>query len=373
MTLVRPWLAITVCGRQPAWPPDAPQALSAERVAAAQQEGVVALVDGQLRQAQQDKGNSACVTVPEALCQAFAMAAREEVFVSMVQEAESRRLLALMIEAGIAGLLLKGSALAYWAYPEPHLRACSDVDLLLPCREAAEELASRLCAAGYERSDTSGELVAYELMCRRRISGELQLEVDIHWRLANSPLFSDAFTFDELMAGSIALPRLAPSARGLGPVHALLHACVHRALNLSIGVDDKLKWLYDLIVLMDVFTPADWQRMLRLSIDKTLAGVVLAGLEAAAVTFQRELPADVVAALRQAAVAEPLDATRLSDWRYMQRKTCEALPGIGLRLRWLWQRVFPSRDYLEYLYGPHPSYAALMVARIKRVVQRVRG
>ena len=140
--------------------------------------------------------------------------------------------------------------------------------------------------------------MAYELLCTRAVTPDWRVEVDIHWRLTNSPLFSDAFTFDELMADAIPLPRLAPNARGLGPVHALLHACMHRALNLSIGVDDKLKWLYDLIVLMDVFTPADWDRMVRLAIDKKLAGVVLAGLEAAAATFQRELPADVVAALR---------------------------------------------------------------------------
>lgn len=332
----------------------------------------MALVDAQLRQAQKDISNPVCVTVPEELCQAFASAAREEVFVSMMQEGESRRLLALMTDAGISGLLLKGSALAYWAYPSPHLRACSDVDLLLPSRKAAEELASRLCAAGYERSDTSGELVAYELMCRRQISDELQLEVDVHWRLANSPLFADAFTFDELMAESIALPRLGPEARGLGLVHACIHACVHRALNLSIGVDDKLKWLYDLEVFMALFTPADWQRTVDLSIKKGLAGVVLNALEAAATTFGRQLPEDVSHALKRAEKAEPLDAQNLSDWNYMQRKTFEALPTLSLRLRWLWQRVFPSRDYLTYLYGEQPSYAALMVERCRRAMRRVR-
>ena len=318
VTQIRSWLADIVCGRQPAWPLDVPQASSAELVAAAQHEGVVALVDRQLMQGQKDKNNPAWVTVPEELCQAFAMAARDEVFVSMMQEVESRRLLALMSDAGISGLLLKGSAVAYWAYTAPHLRACSDVDLLLPSRQAAEALASRLCAAGagYERSNTSGELVAYELMCRRQISDALKLEVDIHWRLANSPLFADAFTFDELMAESIALPRLGPDARGLGLVHACIHACVHRALNLSIGVDDKLKWLYDLEVFMALFTPADWQRTVDLSVRKGLAGVVLNALQAAATTFGRQLPEDANSALQRAGKVEPLDAQSLSNWQY---------------------------------------------------------
>ncbi|MDO9604897.1 hypothetical protein [Hydrogenophaga sp.] len=124
-------------------------------------------------------------------------------------------------------------------------------------------------------------------------------------------------------------------------------------------------------MLTDAFSPADWQRMQQLATDKQLAGVVLSGLEAAATTFGRTLPADAVAALRHAAAAEPLDATRVADWRYMQRQTFAALPGLGLRLRWLWQRLFPSRDYLTYLYGEQTSYAGLMWQRFKRVLQRL--
>ena len=339
----------------------------------AQGEGVVALVEARLHGRADGRG-AVAQEVPDSLRVAFQDAARESTLLSMLLEAEARRVLGAMAAADLPGLLLKGSALAHWAYPQPHLRTCGDVDLLLPSRAAAEQLAAQLTAAGYERAQTSGELVAYELLCTRAVTPDWRVEVDIHWRLANSPLFSDAFTFDELIADAIALPRLAPNARGLGPVHALLHACMHRALNLSIGVDDKLKWLYDLIVLMDVFTPADWQRMLRLAVDKKLAGVVLAGLQAAASTFQRELPADIVASLTKAAGKEPLDATRLSDWGYMQRKTFEALPTLGLRLRWLWQRLWPSRDYMAYLYGrPDLGYWGLIGIRVRTALRRLLG
>ena len=360
------WLADVLSGRPRGHPPESLHP-SAELIAEARHQGVVALVGSGL---QQDAANPSLSSVG----QAFAGAAREDALTSMLLEAEARRVLGAMAAADLPGLLLKGSALAHWAYPQPHLRACGDVDLLLPSREAAETLSAKLTASGYERATTSGELVAYELLCTRAVTPDWRVEVDIHWRLANSPLFSDAFTFEELMAESIPLPRLSPNARGLGPVHALLHACMHRALNLSIGVDDKLKWLYDLIVLMDVFTPADWDRMVRLAIDKKLAGVVLAGLEAAAATFQRDLSAASVAALGQVAAAEPLDATRLSDWGYMQRKTYEALPGMGLRLRWLWQRLWPSRDYMAYLYGrPDLGYAGLIGIRVRTAVRRFLG
>ena len=373
VTAGRVWLADVLSGQQSV-PFSGSAPPTAELIAEARSQDVVALVSRRLQQAQQrDFANPANLS-HSVIAQAFAAVARDDALTSMLLEAESRRVLGLMEDAGISGLLLKGSALAHWAYSQPHLRACGDVDFLLESREAAEQLSVRLTTSGYDRAETSGELVAYELLCTRAVTSDWRLEIDIHWRLCNSPLFSDAFTFDELMADSIPLPRLAPNARGLGPVHALLHACVHRALNLSIGVDDKLKWLYDLIVLMDVFTPADWQRVMHISIDKRLAGVVLSGLETAATTFQHELPADILATLKQAAAFEPLDAQRLSDWHYMQRKTFEALPTMSLRLRWLWQRVFPSRDYLSYLYGSeHQSYAALMAERFRRAMRRVRN
>ena len=369
-TRARAWLATVICGRQPAWSFSATLP-SAELVADAQREGIVALVSWHLQQAARESAVSQpkrVLAFSSKVIKAFTTAAREEALMSMVIEGQSRRVLALMAEACIPSLLLKGSALAYWAYPQPHLRACGDVDLLLPSREAAEQLSARLTASGYERSETSGELVAYELLCRRPVFNDWQIEIDIHWRLANSPLFADVFTFDELMADSVALPNLAPNARGLGVVHALMHACVHRALNLSIGVGDKLKWQYDLELVRANFTPADWRRLVDLSIKKGLAGVVLDAIENAAQTFETKLPQEWIMALTSAESAETLDARRLSDWHYMQHMTFKSLPTAILKLRWLWQRLFPSLDYLRYLYGTqHTSYCYLILLRSRQV------
>ena len=369
----RAWLAAVICGGQPVWSFGATLPLG-ELVAVAKREGIVALLSRHLQQAAREfavtqvEGTQA---IPPEVIKAFSTAAREEALVSMVIEGQSRRVLGLMAEAGIPGLLLKGSALAYWAYPQPHLRACSDVDLLLSSRKAAEQLSDQLMASGFERAETSGELVAYELLCRSPVSGDWQIEIDIHWRLANSPLFANAFTFDELMADSVALPNLAPNARGLGPVHALMHACVHRALNLSIAVGDKLKWQYDLELVRANFTPADWRRLVDLSVKKGLAGVVLSAMENAAKTFESQLPQEWTTALASAEPAEILDARRLSDWRYMQHMTFKSLPTASLKLRWVWQRLFPSLDYLRCLYGSqHESYCYLIFLRIQRVFRR---
>lgn len=338
----------------------------------AEEHGVLALADRQLARLLQARSPQVPDQVFSALqevARQLAHAAREEALVSMQLEAETRRVLQTLSQAGTTGLLLKGSALAYWAYEQPHLRRCSDVDLLLPSREAAERLAEDLSLAGYIRSAIVSEPVAYELTCRRRLPTGWEVEIDIHWRLNNSALFADLFDFDELMQHAIALPRLDAQARALGPAHALVHACTHRALNLATGWDDHLKWLYDLIVLVDSFSEDDWKQLIEVARRKQLAGVVLSGLEAAADTFRYNVPANAVDDLRQAADDEPLDRTRLTDWRYIQWQTFLALRGH--RARWLWQRAFPSRARLTNIYGEQPHYGALMWLRLKRAVLRL--
>jgi hypothetical protein len=199
-----------------------------------------------------------------------------------------------------------------------------------------------------------------------QITPDWAVEVDIHWRLSNSALHADRFSFDELMAASVAIPSLGPNARGLGPVHATLHAAMHRASNIEIGVGDRLKWLYDFVVLEKHLGPDEWSQLVVLARERQLAGVTLSALEATSAMFGTVFPEGVLAALREAAQGEPLDASRLDDWAYMQAQTMRALPGWGAKLRWLWQRVFPSRDYMTYLYGDRGGYAALMWERVKR-------
>jgi hypothetical protein len=293
----------------------------------------------------------------------------------MVLERELHLLLAVMAGAGLPGLLLKGQAIAQWAYPDPSLRASGDIDVLVASREAADRLASRLCESGYELSQPSGDLVALEMMLRREVVPGVWVEIDLHCRVINSPLFAERFTFDELMAESIALPRLSANARGLGPAHAFIHACMHRAATLGVGVDDRLKWLYDIPAFAKCFTATDWQRLQHLAVDRGLAGVCLNMIEAAQATFGAEfvaVPVDLTDALRDAAQHESLDVTRLRDWRYMQMQAFLAQPTLRLRARYFWQRLWPSRDYMGYLYGrPDLGYWGLIGIRVRTLVRRL--
>jgi len=342
----------------------------------AEREGVVALVYARLLLADETAGSRRDKS-RELVVRSFKAAALQGVLSSMLIESETRHLLSVMDQAAIPGLLLKGQAIAQWAYPDPSLRASGDIDVLVATRDAADQLAHRLCESGYELFQPSGDLVALEMMLRREVAPGVWVEIDLHCRVINSPLFSERFTFDELMAESIALPRLGANARGLGPAHAFIHACMHWAATLAVGAEIRLKWLYDIPAFAKVFTKTDWQHLQQLAVERGLAGVCLGMIEAAQATFGADfvaVPADLTTALREAARHESLDVTRLRDWRYMQLQAFLAQPTARLRARYLWQRLWPSRDYMAYLYGrPDLGYWGLIGIRIKTAFRRFLG
>ncbi|WP_413894184.1 nucleotidyltransferase family protein [Candidatus Skiveiella danica] len=342
----------------------------------AEREGVVALVYARLLLADETAGSRRDKS-RELVVRSFKAAALQGVLSSMLIESETRHLLSVMDQAAIPGLLLKGQAIAQWAYPDPSLRASGDIDVLVATRDAADQLAHRLCESGYELFQPSGDLVALEMMLRREVAPGVWVEIDLHCRVINSPLFSERFTFDELMAESIALPRLGANARGLGPAHAFIHACMHWAATLAVGAEIRLKWLYDIPAFAKVFTKTDWQHLQQLAVERGLAGVCLGMIEAAQATFGADfvaVPADLTTALREAARHESLDVTRLRDWRYMQLQAFLAQPTARLRARYLWQRLWPSRDYMAYLYGRQDlGYWGLIGIRIKTAFRRFLG
>ncbi len=330
-------------------------------LSAARAEGVLALLGQCL---------SGMHKAPAGLLAALASAGRSLAASSLLLESESRKALAALPD-GQPVLLLKGSALAYWLYPQPYLRECSDIDLLLPTRMRAEQAAGHLSALGYAMHHQPDDL-AHELLCRRELGNGMQVDLDVHWRLANAPMFAGLFSFEELHAASIALPKLGPTARGLSPVHAFIHACLHRAINVYTGIGDRLKWLYDLHLMAGRFSAQDWQALQELCAARGVSGVCAEAIEATAAEFGATVPAPVVEGLNAARVHDRLDARRLGDWRYMQRRNLAALPDWRTRLRWLRQSLSPPTGYLQELYGPEHGRIGLLMERGKRAWQRLR-
>lgn len=342
---VRVWLATLLRGAEPGAMPDESVLLATARA-----EGVLALCHHQLRR------SPAWAQAPESLRVALTRHAGQAVAVEMMRAVELREALEALARQELPVLLLKGAALAYTLYPEPHLRSRCDTDLLLPSRDEAERAWRVLQTLGYQRPGAvRGDLISHELCCYKAGHGGLSHALDVHWRWSNAALFAERLTFAELAAADVPVPALGPRARSLGPAHALLLACVHRFVSLGGGIADRLIWLYDLHLLVQRFTEEHWQPFVTLAEERALCGPCLDGLGSAQQWFATVLPDEVLSRLRAGADREGFDPRQFRPrWRY-EWQTFRALPSTALRLRWLGQHLFPATGYIHSQYDVrHP-------------------
>lgn len=358
---LRGWIAAALRSGRP--PPLDASVTAGMLVEAAVHEGVAALLDARLRA---EGGEGA---LPQAHREALHACTRALAARWLLRVTALRRIEAAFAAAGMRVLLLKGSALALWLYPQPYLRMGGDVDLLLE-REVPLAQAIRVLAPLGFTSDTVPAGFDYEVMLRG-IGAEGQcVELDVHARLVGAPAYAERLAFDDLWRDGQALDGLGPALRALSPVHALTHACLNRALDMELREPDSLKLLYDLRLLAARFSPEAWDELCTLTAAKGVAGICLRSLDDAARFVGAAVPPEVRARLQARADAEPLDYRRLDDWRYMQRQNLRALPNLGARLRWLRQRLLPGASQLRHLYGDLPIWR-LWLKRLQRGVGRV--
>ncbi len=365
---IRQWLAKAITGNRPGWPFSDSQDLNA-LLADARQEGVCALLHEQIA-----LDGAWAEQMPQYFREAIAAHARDKALQSLLLEHECRRLLAILHQANLPVLLLKGSALAYWVYKMPYTRERSDIDLLFRNKADADAAVKLLADLKFDWQESAlpGDLVGFETTCRRTAEHGAPLEVDVHWRLSNVPMFAFRFTFDELMQDAIVLETLAPNALGLAAIPAFLHASMHRVQNISDGAGNHLKWLFDLEELGKNFTKNDWRRLGDIAIEKKLAGVCLSGIHAAAEYFGEQAPVALIERLKMAEKNESMDVRRMHRWFYIQRMNFMAYPSMVQRLRWLRQRLFPGASYMRAYYGKERGFAGLLIARLRGLLGRLK-
>jgi hypothetical protein len=334
-------------------------------LAAANREGVLPLLQWRLRNA------AAWPQLPAALREALTLGTRNAAAQTLYRESELRRIAKILERRGIKTLLLKGNALGQWLYPKSYLRVSGDIDLLLESRASAEHSAAAFSELGYSLQ-FSPAASNFEMTSRLIVDGVCRSELDLHCRLLNSAAYADIFPFDELWAAAIPLPAIGSGLMALCPQHALAHACLNRALDMQSGVSDRLKLLYDIHLLVERMEADAWQQFLTMVGAKRISGICLRSIADTVTALDSPIPTKVMETLHQQASAEPIDWRRMDDWRYMQWHNLKALPSIAARLRWLWERVFPTRSHLRELHG-EGNWPTLMLKRFGRGLGRLRN
>jgi hypothetical protein len=277
--------------------------------------------------------------VPQLRNEAIRAAAQES-----LRAADLAEMLGALAARGIEALVMKGTALAYDLYPAPELRPRGDTDLLVG-RDDLEHVRSVMRELGFDELPTSGDEHGLRQAVFSRERGEVY---DVHWSATNVPVFDAALPFDDLNVRAIALPALGPRAHGLGPVDALLLACIHRIAHHHDS--DRLIWLADIALLRERMSPDEHQTFWFRASDARVVAVCSRSIEAADAWFAGErhdlaqdwLSREELARDEPSRVFLDRDITHAG----VMAATMRALPWRA-RFERIWQLAFPPAEFIR--------------------------
>ena len=201
------------------------------------------------------------------------------------------RLLRLLGQAGIRAVPLKGPALAESLYGDTSLRACSDLDVLVPS-DAVRAVFELLLAEGYAQEDRcSVQPSDVDFLVRSAMEygfsppvGAFPCLLELHWDIAWR-WRADTAMLDDLWASARPHRYWGTDAWALSPEWELLYLAVHAARHRWQG----LKWLVDIHELC-ARAKLDWNTLTDTARRFGLERVLSLGLSAGERLFGTALP-----------------------------------------------------------------------------------
>ncbi|HYR27744.1 MAG TPA: nucleotidyltransferase family protein, partial [Thermoanaerobaculia bacterium] len=181
---------------------------------------------------------------------------------------------------------------------------------------------------------------------------------DVHWAVANTPVFAGALPFDELLARSVALPAISEHARGLSHVDALLLACIHRVAHHHDS--ERLIWLCDIALLRDRMSEEEHRAFWRLAVERRIVGICVRSVELAGDWMSRPNRYPPEDYLTPVEVARDEPSRTFMNRRITRGRVLAAnLRALPWRSRaWrLWQLAFPPRRFMERSFGTRSRLA----------------
>jgi hypothetical protein len=275
-------------------------------------------------------------------------------------------LLGALERADVAPLVLKGAALSHRIYEQPWLRPHADIDLLIQ-RDARERCEQVLIGEGWSRDpESNAELASTQRHYSKTPAAGRTAYLDLHWKVANSPVFADALTYAELSARAVPVDALGPAARTPCDADALFLACIHIAAHHA--EEPRLVWLIDVRCLAERLTPSGQEQFLVLTEQRAMRTICRHVLGLAADCFESARVTALAGRLAVDGVSEPSSRLLLPLSRAGRvRADLAALPSWRDRTRLIAEHLFPSFGYLQTRYPRCPK-ALLPVAALHRIV-----
>jgi hypothetical protein len=286
---------------------------------------------------------------PAAVRDELARYAREETARELLRREEIAGVIATLAEVGVRAVVLKGAALAYTVYDNPVERPRLDTDLFVDARDVAAVRAA-LERRGYAAPPYCADLFSQLEMTMTDRFGLVHV-IDVHWRISTQAVFADVLAFDEVASRCVPLPSLGAAAVALCRVDALLLACIHPVMHHQN--EQRLHWIYDIHLLAEQMTEAEFEEFARLARAKHMAAVCAHGVRLAQTAFSARLPSGILASLDRGAAAEPSAEYLASErrWHHETLASLRALPRFADRARLVREVLLPSPQYMLGAYG----------------------
>ena len=273
----------------------------------------------------------------------------------------------------IRPILLKGTALAYVLYDEPHMRPRCDTDLLVR-REDVDRVRLAMSKLSYiAPTYCDGELLFCQFALEKTDDFGVDHAFDFHWKISTQPIFVNVMAYHEVADCARPVPALGPHARSAGPVHALLLACIHPVMH-HRNVQ-RLIWIYDLHLLASRLSESELGRFLELAVETGVASICARQLIVARARFGTPIPDDAIARLAACRNVEPSSAylRPARRWRHEMVSSIRGLQRWTDRLRLLREVLLPSRDYMMRAYRLPPVAVNSILLPILYAHRLVRG
>lgn len=334
------------------------------------QEGIAPLLFWRLRQS----GLLARVpkALAESLCRKYYLTGATAAFCT----SQLHDLLPRCQEAGLPIIILKGAVLAELYYPNPALRAMSDIDILVK----AEDLATLdiiFSQAGY-RTDIShaktqkNEQKTYLTTRTYRRQDREGLPFHVHTHLLNSTIpndyFLDNFPIAQIWHAARRVRIANSEALVLSSHHQILHLAEH-SLRVTHSLT-KLQYLYDINrVIHNQTSEIDWQTLCEEAQEWRMESFLYYPLTLACQWLKAPVPPSVLTRLQPVpGVMERLFAALLT--KNIRRPGLSYLlhlsrqPSFMAQMTFLTRTVFPPRQVLARRSGiPLDEVGALVYLR----------
>jgi hypothetical protein len=205
--------------------------------------------------------------------------------------------LSALDRAGVRHLLLKGAALALLHYADSGLRPMSDVDILVPHRQAIETIGA-LIDSGWVPSGRSPDLLTEQYvstMTQHNFTNSTQQNLDLHWHVLFSDRYGDNVN-DALWREAVPTTLHNVPTLALHPTDLLLNVCEH---GVRWNPIPAFRWAADAtIIVSHVPCAVDWDRLITEAHTRHLALPLCTALTYVQERLEAPVPSAVLDALR---------------------------------------------------------------------------